>query len=181
LVGCQVPKPKPKNNDGPEVNKEVITNEPVTSTLRDADGKLVWEVRSAATTMVLGQSGTSKAELVGVVGKFYRDGQLASTFESETGHADQNEKVLVLDGNVRVKAEKLSVLQGKSSALGDVTGLLLKADKVIYRQDLKRIEAEGHVTVSSSAYEAGVYDKLWAKPDLRKFGTPDAYMKGAKR
>lgn len=176
LSGCHVPKPKPKDKDtGPAISKEVATNEPVTSTFRDKQGFLVWEVTSAATTMVIGEAGSNQVTLVGVAGKFYKvvEGkpdkvsELASTFKSETGHADQVLKVLVLEGKVRVTDEK--------------QGLLLMADKITYRQDSERIEAEGHVTVSSSAYEAGEFDKLWATPDLRKVGTPDAFLKGAKR
>ncbi len=154
------------NENEAEAVRVVTTKDVLKATMRDEKGNLIWTVRSVASTLRIDKTGAGSAWMVGVGGDLFEGNKVASRFRSEEGKADQDSKVLTLVGGVSVTAEK--------------EGLQLKADKITYKQAAGHIEAEGAVTVSSSEYEIGPFEKLWATPDLTKVGTPDAFHRGVR-
>lgn len=133
---------------------------PVELEVRDESGKTAFVVRARASEIAMESSG-AKSGLKEVSGDIFQGGKVASRFKAARGEVDQKARTLLAEGKAELR--------------DTARGLVLRADRVRYRESEARVVAEGGVTVSSEEWQIGPFDRLVATPDLSRVGTPDRF------
>lgn len=98
----------------------------------------------------------------GVTGTIYRDGQAASTFEANEGHASKGSGVLVL---------RVHVVVHSKDPVATMT-----CDELIWDPTKGFLRAKGAVRLENPGYTLGEFQELLATPDLRSISTPDTFQ-----
>jgi len=130
-------------------------------TVVSEDGHTSYVVRAKESRAKVEESGLDYGTLKDVVGEFRRDGRVEWTYKAPTATVNKKSKTLLLSGG--------AVISGPNKVL------VLEAKNIKYDQVQGRIEADGAVTVTSSAMVWGPLPKLWATPDLKKIATPGKF------
>lgn len=171
-IGCGGPAPTPPTRSKPSdppVNSVKTTNPEIT--VNSNDGSSFYKVLAQDSEIAVNAKGPDYGSLKGVHGEINQKGQIVSRFSSDIGVIDRDKQSLVLTGNVKVTKEPDS----KGDAKREGKEMVLNAQSVKYDQGRGRIEAEGSVTVTSDNLVLGPLPKLYATPDLKKFGTPGKF------
>lgn len=141
-------------------------------------GQALWDVEWESSRVQPGD-GTAKAELRTVTGKLYTDGKVSTTFEADGARIDQEQKLLVLKG--KVKLTSLGA-PGTISADGEVKEAIpsgvLTCDQVRYEakvKDKEVVKARGGVVVKTDQGTIGPTPELWANAKLTVVATPDLF------
>jgi hypothetical protein len=128
----------------------------------DQKREKLWSVQWQSAEMeVFDQGGSLAGTLQQVTGQIVSDGQNVSSFTATSAVSDRDQERLWLTGNVKIVSRN-----------PDMT---LTCDKVLYEADIKLIKAQGNIRIESSSGTLGGMPELWAKPDLSRVGTPDAF------
>ena len=126
----------------------------------DAKGIIITETKEGKKYFeIYGETGHysndhSVATLYNVIGNFYKDNEVAMSFQSSKGTYDEKTGVITLYENTYI-------------VLKD--GVSLKTDKLIWSGSDKETIAEGHVTISRSKEMTSVADKCVIGVDYEKF------------
>lgn len=177
IAGCGPsvsPGPASSAPTPPPVKTVKVTNPEVTLVSTDDKG-IVHEtiVKSPESTINMGTGGPEYGELEDVTGEIRKGGVTECQFEGPHASVDREKKTLVLDGGVKVTAvQREDNPDGKETSVT----IVMRSQRLRYDQNLKRIEAEGNVTVTSQGMTLGPLPKLWAKPDLSKIATPGKFQ-----
>lgn len=168
LQACGSPKKQtaqqpanPAPTTAPETEPRAVQVEDANLTQRDEQRKVQWKLKSESALLTYAEGGKAQGELTTVRGELYQKDQLASTFESEKGFADQRTSDLRLVGEVAVTSKE--------------QGLVLSAETVRWIPGRELIEAKGAVEIRGADYRIGPFPVLLATPDLKQFGTPDRF------
>lgn len=99
----------------------------------------------------------------GVRGVLYREDKEVSDFWASRAEADSRTGILKLTGQVRVVARD--------------GGSRLECETLEWRGSEKIVVARGGVRVTHRDWSMGPAPELWASPELKRVGTPDAFSK----
>lgn len=155
--------PKAPPKESPEEPKRLYTGTGE-ATVRDPEGErpiryaIRWKETELDYTL---EEGAFAGEMTGVAGELYRDGKPASTFTADSAVADKAKSLLVLKGNVKVRAK-------------DPAGTL-DCQRLEWKTDEKLLKAFGKVTIRLPEGTIGPVDQMWCLPDLKRAGTPGFY------
>ena len=126
----------------------------------DAKGIIITETKNGKKSFeIYGETGHysndhSVATLNNVIGNFYKDGEVAMSFQSSKGSYDENTRVITLYENTYI-------------VLKD--GVSLKADKLVWSGLDNNTIAEGHVTIKRNNEMMSTADKGIIGPDYKDF------------
>jgi len=126
----------------------------------DAKGIIITETKEGKKYFeIYGETGHysndhSIATLNNVIGNFYRDNEVAMSFQSSKGTYDENTGVITLYENTYI-------------VLKD--GVSLKTDKLVWSGSDKETVAEGHVVINKNKEMSSVADKCVIGIDYEKF------------
>lgn len=124
-----------------------------------------------------------------VSGKLYTDGKSTTTFEADGARIDQEQKLLVLRGNVKLTStgtpgdpitptgEPITPSNRTGNAVAIPAGTLT-CDQVRYEAKVKGkeiIKARGSVLVRTAQGTIGPTPELWANSELTVVATPNLY------
>ena len=114
-----------------------------------------------------------------VSGTLYKEGNEASVFAADHGHANKETGVLTLMGNavVRAKSTQGLIPTGKKTASNSNSEAVMRCDQVDWDPEAKIVKAKGHVNFVGNGYTFGMVPELWCSPDLTHVATPDLYLK----
>ena len=167
LAGCGSPSAeKPKGSPSPTKPAEtpkVIHTTGGNSTQYSPDPKRErqWDVTWKEATLGVQMSG--KAKMTGVSGQLYREGKAVSDYQGDGGTADRGTQILTLRGNVQVKSLEYDAV--------------LYCDEIRYEGGRSLVRARGHVRIVGKSGDLQTDSELWATPDLKRVGSPDAFAK----
>ena len=168
LVGCGGGAKGPsarEDAEPPPVVRDVVV-EAAEVTRRDDKQRVVWTARSAGATLRSQDDKAFGGEFDQVSGRLFTEGKAVSEFAADRGLAERESERLRLSGRVRVTSTKPPAT--------------LTAREVLWRPERGLIEALGDVRIQTPEYDAGPFERLWATPDLRRFGTPDTFPNAAR-
>jgi len=165
-VGClgkQVSGKEKVDEDAAAKDLQRIYTGPGSLTIRDPKSlviryKINWEKSQVDYTR---EQGAQTGRLDKVSGELYQDGKVASTFAAEYGYANETQKTLRLEQQVKVIAKE-----------GPAT---LNCDHLSWKTEEKLLKADGAVSIDLAEGRIGPVDELWCLPDLKKAGTPGYY------
>ncbi len=126
----------------------------------DAKGIIITETKEGKKYFeIYGETGHysndhSIATLNNVIGNFYKDNEVAMSFQSSKGTYDENTGVITLYENTYI-------------VLKD--GVSLKTDKLVWSGSDKETVAEGHVVINKNKEMSSVADKCVIGIDYEKF------------
>ena len=126
----------------------------------DAIGLIITETKQGKKYFeIYGESGSysndhSMAILHNVVGNFYKDGEVAMSFQSSKGSYDEKAGVITLYENTYI------VLKDETS---------LESDRLIWSGADKETIAEGNVKIKKSSEMIALADKCIISPEYEKF------------
>ena len=167
LVGCGSPSAD-KSKGGPAPTKPAETPKVIHTTggsstqySPDAKRQRQWDVTWQEA--ILGVESSGKAKMTGVSGQLYRDEKAVSTYRGDGGTADRGTQILTLRGNVQVKSLEYDAV--------------LYCDEIRYEGGRSLVRATGHVRIVGKSGDLQTDSELWATPDLRRVGSPDAFAK----
>jgi hypothetical protein len=173
LAGCGSPSAeKPKGSPSPTKPAETpkvihTTGGNSTQYSLDAKRERQWDVTWKEATLGVEASGASQtsgtAQMTGVSGQLYRDGKAVSTYQGDGGTADRGTQILTLRGNVQVKSLEYDAV--------------LYCDEIRYEGGRSLVRARGHVRIVGKSGDLQTDSELWATPDLKRVGSPDAFTK----
>jgi lipopolysaccharide export system protein LptA len=166
VVGCGSPKPsRPAEVKTPDNTPKVIHTGQGESTQFSADAKRerLWDIEWESAGIGATGDEKGKASMQTVTGHLYRDAQTVSTYQGDAATADQTAKILILRGNVQVKSLAYDAV--------------LHCDEIRYEGQRSLVRARGHVRIVGKGSEVQSATELWATPDLRTVGSPEAFLK----
>lgn len=156
-----------RSPEGPEGPKRAIETGEVVVTATGPKGETLWRLRAQSSNLIQEQDENVRARGKTVRGEIYASGKPSSRFTANSGVAEKKDDRLVLEGDVVVRdlGEKLE----------------LRAERVEWNRPRQTLEAQGAVSVQTDSYRLGPFARLWATPDLRLRGTPQAFTKWRKK
>lgn len=125
----------------------------ITLTEVDKNGKLLWEVKAKQAEY---SQDRRKATIIGVTGKFFRDGKPLIEATGEGGSINQGSREITLEGKV------------KAIALKD--NITLVTDRMVWQSDQDLLTATGNVRVEQAKKKIAITGKiLKANPGANLF------------
>jgi lipopolysaccharide assembly outer membrane protein LptD (OstA) len=91
----------------------------------------------------------------------YENDQVANAFKADHAKADRATEVLTLTGHVEIHSNTQHVT--------------MTCDKVEWLKGENLVKATGNVKMFGNFGNVGVAEELWARPELKEFGTPDVF------
>ena len=115
------------------------------------EGQKFWEI--------YGETGTYNSEenvalLKNVVGNFYRDNEVAMSFESSQGTYNEEKNQIILYDNTYIVMKD---------------GVTLKADRLVWSGSDNDIVATGHILINKSGQFSAIGDEIIINPDYNHF------------
>lgn len=166
-LGCGAPPPLKNLDRSPDEAPRparVANTGPARIEQRDEGGSLVWTASGTTARIRYDSSETFSGEIVSVTGELFQGGALASRFEAGRARANQRERELVAWDGVKLESEDGRVV--------------LTAERLVWNDSHRWIEASGSVRLKSDVYEMGPFARVRATPDLTDVGTPDRFQDG---
>lgn len=192
--GCSAPKDKKEDTTKGDQKDEKDPLDGQTINLGKGDGKFrdpdtnkkLWDLEWESSVVQPGE-GSSTGVLRTVRGKLYTDSPSPTTFEADGARIDQEQKLLVLKGHVKIVSpasdgRNESMVKARNSR-GDTDLLFVPAgtltcDQVRYEAKVKGkeiIKARGNVLVATDQGTIGPTPELWTNPKLTVVATPNMY------
>ncbi len=132
-----------------------------------------WTIHWESVDLEISETGRASGEMRTVTGTIFENGVAVSTFSAHRGQAPKGSEDLLLKGEV----EFVSVARKASRSKSPLPHSKLNCDAVVWRPQLKRVEAKGNVRLDLPPWQLGVLPELWVTPKLDRAATPDLFVK----
>ncbi len=162
--GCSSPAPAAKAGEKePEkpAPRRAIDTGPVTIEGQLPNGEKSYALKSPGATFDIEGDNRIQSGLKNVEVTIFEANQPASVIKADSATIDKTNQKLVLVGKVVVTSQRDQAT--------------LRANQIVYRETMARVEATGQVRLEQKGWSMGPLPELWANRDLSRVATPKAW------